>query len=189
MSAIVEIHGRQILDSRGNPTVEVDVTLVDGSFGRASVPSGASTGVHEAWELRDTANKGLSRQGRARGRRQRQHQAGRRARRHGRARPGRDRPHDDRTRRHRKQEEPRRQRHSRRLAGRGPRRGPALRTAAVPLPGRRRRPAAARADDEHHQRRPARRQLGRRAGIHGHAAGLRHFSRRPALRESRSSTT
>jgi enolase len=54
MSSIVDIHGRQILDSRGNPTVEVDVTLVDGSFGRASVPSGASTGVHEAWELRDT---------------------------------------------------------------------------------------------------------------------------------------
>jgi enolase len=57
MSAIVDIQGRQILDSRGNPTVEVDVTLVDGSFGRASVPSGASTGVHEAWELRDTAEK------------------------------------------------------------------------------------------------------------------------------------
>jgi enolase len=53
MSTIVNIHGRQILDSRGNPTVEVDVTLVDGSFGRAAVPSGASTGVHEAWELRD----------------------------------------------------------------------------------------------------------------------------------------
>src|SRR6186997_277064 len=53
MSSIIDIQGRQILDSRGNPTVEVDVTLVDGSFGRASVPSGASTGVHEAWELRD----------------------------------------------------------------------------------------------------------------------------------------
>ena len=53
MSEIIEIHGRQILDSRGNPTVEVDVTLADGSFGRAAVPSGASTGVHEAWELRD----------------------------------------------------------------------------------------------------------------------------------------
>jgi enolase len=53
MSTIVEIHGRQILDSRGNPTVEVDATLVDGSFGRAAVPSGASTGAHEAWELRD----------------------------------------------------------------------------------------------------------------------------------------
>src|SRR5258708_3958939 len=57
MSSIVDIHARQILDSRGNPTVEVDVALVDGSFGRAAVPSGASTGIHEAWELRDTDNK------------------------------------------------------------------------------------------------------------------------------------
>lgn len=53
MSTITEIHGRQILDSRGNPTVEVEVGLFDGSFGRAAVPSGASTGAHEAWELRD----------------------------------------------------------------------------------------------------------------------------------------
>ncbi len=53
MSIISSVHGRQILDSRGNPTVEVDVTLTDGSSGRAAVPSGASTGVHEAWELRD----------------------------------------------------------------------------------------------------------------------------------------
>ncbi len=53
MSAIIGIQGRQILDSRGNPTVEVDVVLSDGSFGRAAVPSGASTGIHEAWELRD----------------------------------------------------------------------------------------------------------------------------------------
>ncbi|HZZ73377.1 MAG TPA: phosphopyruvate hydratase [Pirellulales bacterium] len=53
MSSIVDIQARQILDSRGNPTIEVDVTLVDGSFGRAAVPSGASTGAHEAWELRD----------------------------------------------------------------------------------------------------------------------------------------
>ena len=52
-STIAEIHARQILDSRGNPTIEVDVSLADGSFGRAAVPSGASTGVHEAWELRD----------------------------------------------------------------------------------------------------------------------------------------
>lgn len=52
-STIVDIRARQILDSRGNPTVEVDVELADGSFGRAAVPSGASTGVHEAWELRD----------------------------------------------------------------------------------------------------------------------------------------
>lgn len=53
MTAIVDIHGREILDSRGNPTVEVDVLLEDGSFGRAAVPSGASTGAHEAVELRD----------------------------------------------------------------------------------------------------------------------------------------
>lgn len=52
-STIVDITARQILDSRGNPTVEVDIQLADGSFGRAAVPSGASTGVHEAWELRD----------------------------------------------------------------------------------------------------------------------------------------
>ena len=53
MTAILDITGREILDSRGNPTVEVDVRLEDGSFGRAAVPSGASTGAHEAVELRD----------------------------------------------------------------------------------------------------------------------------------------
>jgi enolase len=53
MTAIVDIIGREILDSRGNPTVEVDVRLEDGSLGRAAVPSGASTGAHEAHELRD----------------------------------------------------------------------------------------------------------------------------------------
>ena len=53
MTAIIDVHGRRILDSRGNPTVEVDVLLEDGSFGRAAVPSGASTGAHEAVERRD----------------------------------------------------------------------------------------------------------------------------------------
>jgi enolase len=53
MTAIIDVHARQIIDSRGNPTVEVDVTLEDGSFGRAAVPSGASTGAHEAVEKRD----------------------------------------------------------------------------------------------------------------------------------------
>lgn len=53
MPKVKEIHAREILDSRGNPTVEVDVTLDDGAFGRASVPSGVSTGIHEALELRD----------------------------------------------------------------------------------------------------------------------------------------
>ena len=64
MSAITRVLGRQILDSRGNPTVEVDVELASGAFGRAAVPSGASTGVHEAVELRDGgpewAGKGVS---------------------------------------------------------------------------------------------------------------------------------
>ena len=53
MGYIVDVYGRQILDSRGNPTVEVEVTLDDGSMGRAAVPSGASTGAFEAVELRD----------------------------------------------------------------------------------------------------------------------------------------
>ena len=53
MIAIVDIHAREILDSRGTPTVEAEVVLQSGAFGRAAVPSGASTGVHEAVELRD----------------------------------------------------------------------------------------------------------------------------------------
>ena len=53
MSEIIEVQGRQVLDSRGNPTLEVDVTLESGATGRASVPSGASTGSREAVELRD----------------------------------------------------------------------------------------------------------------------------------------
>src|ERR1043165_767073 len=53
MSYIAEIHARQILDSRGNPTVEVDIVTEEGAMGRAAVPSGASTGIHEAVELRD----------------------------------------------------------------------------------------------------------------------------------------
>src|SRR5215831_13158965 len=53
MSTICDIHAREILDSRGNPTIEVDVRLEGGAVGRAAVPSGASTGEHEAWELRD----------------------------------------------------------------------------------------------------------------------------------------
>src|SRR5215471_20824593 len=65
MTAITDIHAREILDSRGNPTVDVDVHLESGAFGRAAVPSGASTGVHEAVELRDGGadygGKGVSR--------------------------------------------------------------------------------------------------------------------------------
>ena len=53
MSLIIDVHARQILDSRGNPTIEVDVITENGIIGRAAVPSGASTGTHEAVELRD----------------------------------------------------------------------------------------------------------------------------------------
>ena len=53
MTEIVWINAREVLDSRGNPTVEVEIALADGSTGRAAVPSGASTGEHEAYELRD----------------------------------------------------------------------------------------------------------------------------------------
>ena len=64
MTKIQNIEAREILDSRGNPTVEVDVTLGCGAVGRAAVPCGASTGEHEAIELRDGDKKRLSRQGR-----------------------------------------------------------------------------------------------------------------------------
>ena len=57
MSFIESVFAREVLDSRGNPTVEVDVSLANGGFGRAIVPSGASTGAHEAWEKRDTEDK------------------------------------------------------------------------------------------------------------------------------------
>ena len=60
MGLIANIHGREILDSRGNPTVEVEVTLECGIVGRAAVPSGASTGENEALELRDGDRKGIS---------------------------------------------------------------------------------------------------------------------------------
>ena len=60
MVQISDIFSRQILDSRGNPTLEVDVTLSDGSLGRAAVPSGASTGKYEAFELRDGDNKNFN---------------------------------------------------------------------------------------------------------------------------------
>ena len=57
MSFILDVHAREVLDSRGNPTIEVEVTTESGAFGRAIVPSGASTGSREALELRDTKKK------------------------------------------------------------------------------------------------------------------------------------
>ena len=73
MSSIVDVNAREILDSRGNPTVEVEVELLSGARGRAAVPSGASTGAHEAVELRDGGDrfggKGVRAGGRATSRR------------------------------------------------------------------------------------------------------------------------
>ena len=86
MTAIVDIIGREILDSRGNPTVEVDVVLEDGALGRAAVPSGASTGAHEAIELRDGDKKRYLGKGVLQGGRRRQRRDLRCALRHGRAR-------------------------------------------------------------------------------------------------------
>ena len=71
MSEIQLVHARQVIDSRGNPTVEVEVGLKSGAAGRAAVPSGASTGEHEAVELRDGGSE-LGGQGRVQGRRQRE---------------------------------------------------------------------------------------------------------------------
>ena len=76
VSEIEKVHARQILDSRGNPTVEVDVVLKSGAAGRAAVPSGASTGEFEAVELRDGGD-ALGRQGRVAGGRERERRAGR----------------------------------------------------------------------------------------------------------------
>ena len=72
---IESVRAREILDSRGNPTLEVEATLIEGSVGRAAVPSGASTGSHEALELRDGDAEALRRQGRPQGRRERERRA------------------------------------------------------------------------------------------------------------------
>jgi enolase len=113
MTAIVDIVGREILDSRGNPTVEVDVVLEDGSMGRAAVPSGASTGAHEAVELRDGGarylGKGVEKAVDAVNGRD-----FRGDRRYGSRKSASYRPDDDRSRRHAEQEASRRQRHTRR---------------------------------------------------------------------------
>ena len=95
MSLIEHVHAREILDSRGNPTIEVDVTLDDGAFGRAAVPSGASTGEHEALELRDGDDERFGGKGvlRAVCERARSDRGG--SRRAGRVRPARRRPVDD----------------------------------------------------------------------------------------------
>ena len=189
MSEITDVTAREILDSRGNPTVEVDVTLETGATGRAAVPSGASTGEHEAVELRDGDKKRYRRQGRQQGGRERQRRdlptpsSGVDA-----LRPGGDRPDDDRAGRHAEQGQARRQRHPRRR-WRSPRRR--RRRLGLPLYrylGGTNAQAAAGADDEHHQRRRARRRPDRFPGIHDHAGRRRHVRRRRCAWAPRSST-
>ena len=178
---ITKVHGREILDSRGNPTVEVDITLDGGAFGRAAVPSGASTGEREALELRDGdkaryLGKGVLKAV--------SHINGELAA----AVVGRDhasalaRRTDDRARRHADQEPPRRERPARCVdglcQGGGGGGGPAALRAprVVERPMGRREPHAARADDEHLERRRARGLERGRAGVHGDATGVGSFA-------------
>src|SRR6516164_4122043 len=155
MTAIVDIIGREILDSRGNPTVEVDVILEDGSIGRAAVPSGASTGAHEAVELRDGdksryLGKGVRKAVEAvngeifRGT-QRQVGGG----------PGHDRSDHDRARRYAEQKQVGCQRHPRRVARLRQGGGAILRYAALSLCRRNRGADVAGTDDEYRQWRRA----------------------------------
>ena len=133
MSAIAEIRAREILDSRGNPTVEVEVELESGAIGRAAVPSGASTGAHEAVELRDGdkkryGGKGVLKAVAAVNGEIMDLLSGLDA-----LRADQDRPRPDRARRHAQQGPARRQRHPRRLARRRQGRGDGQRPAALPL--------------------------------------------------------
>ena len=145
VATIAQVRGREILDSRGNPTVEVDVILADGTLGRAAVPSGASTGIHEAVELRDGDKKRYLGKGVTKAVANVNDGAGQGRRRPRPGRPGRARPRADRRRRHAEQGQARRQRHPRRHPGRGQGRRRRARAAAVPLPRRRQRPRPARA--------------------------------------------
>ena len=200
MTAITDIIGREILDSRGNPTVEVDVVLEDGSKGRAAVPSGASTGAHEAVELRDGdkaryGGKGVRKAVDAVNGEIFDALGGMDAE----AQAKIDETHD-RARRHAEQSPARRQCHSRRVACRRQSRGDRQARAALPLRRRHRGAHAAGADDEHHQWRRACRQSDRLPGIHDHAgrradvlpkrcARARKSSTRCAARSRRPATT
>ena len=180
MSTIIDIHAREILDSRGNPTVEVDVTLEDGTMGRAAVPSGASTGAHEAVELRDGdknryMGKGVLEAVDAVNGEIAETLVGEDATEQvaidrlmieldGTAEQG----------------PAWRQRDPRRQPRRGQGGGGFHRPAALPLCRRHQCADPAGADDEHHQRRPARRQPDRHPGIHDHAGRRRDIRERGA---------
>jgi enolase len=181
MSTIIDVQAREILDSRGNPTVEVDVMLEDGTMGRAAVPSGASTGAHEAVELRDGDKARFKGKGVLKAVAAVNGEIAE-------AVMGLDATEQamldalmvdlDGT--------PNKGRLGANAIlgvslaagqGRGGLRGP----AALPLRGRHGGAGPARAHDEHRQRRPARRQPHRHPGVHGHAGGRGELARRRAL--------
>ena len=171
MSIIEYVEAREILDSRGNPTVEVDVVLEDGSMGRAAVPSGASTGEHEALELRDGDKARFLGKGVLKAVQNVNNVIAAEIVGPGRAGAGRHRPHDDRAGRHGDQVQARRQRHPRRVHGHRARGGGLPGRAPVQVPGRLPRLPHAGAHGQHHQRRRARGQLGGLPGVHDHARG------------------
>ena len=180
MIEIVDVLGREILDSRGNPTVEVEVYLDDGTMGRAAVPSGASTGVYEACELRDGdkgryLGKGVEQAVEHVNDRDR-----RSPHRPERAGPDLHRQAPHRAGRYPQQEPSGRQRHPGRFPGlrQGSRREPG--PAPVQLSGRRERQDPARAHDEHFEWRCARHQQRGHPGVHGHARGRQELARGPA---------
>ena len=181
------IDAREILDSRGNPTVEVDVVLADGSVGRAAVPSGASTGAHEAVELRDGDKSRFGGKGVLKAVANVTETIAPALLRARRLRPGRHRRRADRARRDAQQGRARRERDPRRLARVRARLGVLVRPAAVPLPRRRRRADAAGPDVQHPQRRQARPGLDRLPGVHGHAGRRGDVQRRAPRRAPRSS--
>ena len=170
MTEIVEVRGREILDSRGNPTVEADVVLADGSFGRAAVPSGASTGEKEAVELRDGDKTRYGGKGVSQGREQYQRRDPQGGHRSGRLGSAGRRCGYDCARWHAQQSEARGERDSRSLHGGGARGGERASAAALPVSGRRQCLPAAGPVHERAQWRQARRQYGRFPGIHDRAA-------------------
>ena len=133
MSTIIEVHAREILDSRGNPTVETEVVLSSGAQGRAAVPSGASTGEHEAVELRDGDSRRYGGKGVVEAVRNVNEVLGPRLEGMAAADQIAIDARDDGRRRHAQQEQAGRQRDSQRIARRGTRGGAGLRAAAVPL--------------------------------------------------------
>ena len=181
-TSIRSLHAREILDSRGNPTVEVDVVLDDGATGRAAVPSGASTGAHEAVELRDGdaaryGGKGVRAAVKNVNVDIAQAVQGMDALDQGAV----DGAMLD-ARRHTQQKQAWRQRDPRGQPRRRAGRGECLQPSALPLPGRLHRESRTRADVQHPQWRRACQLAGHRsAGVHDRASGRAQFRRGPAL--------